>query len=199
MRQKLLDSNKKILVSFKYLSRIMKILASGGKMYLLFIVLFAVLFGVMPSVSILIMQEIVNTLQASDRNLEYVIILIAGYIGIDIFKGIAGMLSGYMESVLQMKAGITLKISVLEKVRELTLRDFETTETYNLILRAIGTGVGTLYSFFKSFVLVLQSLINLIMFSMILLAWHWWLLPVIFVIPMVSIAFSIESGLILLT
>jgi len=186
MRQKLHEYYSKSSVSLNYLFRTLKILASGGKLYLLIIMLFTVAFGAMPSISILVMQEIVNTLQESDRNFEYIFMLISIYIGIDIFKGIAGMLSGYIENVLQMKAAITLKMSVLEKVEELSLQDFENSETYNLIQRAAGIGIGTLYSFFKSFLLVFQLLINLVMFSMILITWHWWLLPIIFVIPIIN-------------
>lgn len=186
MINKLRERHKKAYEAFTYVKRIMKILASGGKVYLFLIVLFAVVFGVIPSVSILVMQEIVNALQASNVSFEQLVILIALYIGIDVLSGIAGLVSGYIESKLQMKAGITLNLSVLEKVKELTLKDFENSETYNLIQRAVGTGIGTLFSFFKSFVLVFQSLISLIMFSMILLSWRWWILPVIFVMPLVN-------------
>ena len=169
-----------------YFKRIMKILASGGKIYLFVIVLFAVSFGVIPSVSILVMQEIVNALQSDNQNFEHVLMFATLYIGIDIFSKIAGLVTGYIESTLQMKAGITLNMSVLEKVRELTLKDFENSETYNLIQRAVGTSISTLFSFFKSFVLVFQSLITLVMFSVILLSWRWWILPIIFIIPLVN-------------
>jgi len=194
MIKKLRDHHKKIVVSLNYLFRILKILASGGKIYLILIALFAIIFAVSPSVSILVMQDIINTLQASKQNTEYIVMLIAIYIGIDIFKGVAGMISSYIENVLQMKAEITLKMSVLEKVRELSLKDFENSETYNLIQRAIGTGINTLFSFFKSFVFVFQSLISLIMFSLILLSWHWWLIPIIFIMPVVSALVTVHFG-----
>jgi len=184
--QKLRERHQKIFTTFNYLSRILKILASGGKFYLILILLFAVFFGALPGISILVMQEIVNTLQTAERSLDYIIMLIAVYIGIDIFTGIAGTFSGYIENVIQMKSGITLKMSLLEKVKELSLKDFENTETYNLIQRAMGTSIGNIFSFFKSFVYIFQSLINLIMFSMILLSWHWWLLPIIIIVPVIS-------------
>ena len=177
---------KKIHTAFNYLSRILKILATGGKINLFTVVIITILFGTMPGISVLIMQEIINSIQISGQNFNYILLLIAIYIGIDIFKGLASMLSGYMESVLQMKAGITLNLTVLEKIRELSLKDFENSETYNLIQRAVGITISNLYSFFKSFFLIFQSLINLIMFSMILLSWHWWLLPVIFIMPIIQ-------------
>ena len=186
MRLKLREHYKKTSTAFYYLSRILKILATGGKFNLVTVVIITVLFGAMPGISVLIMQEIINSIQVSGQNFNHILLLIAIYIGIDIVKGIASMLSGYMESVLQMKAGITLNLTVLEKVRELSLKDFENSETYNLIQRAVGITISNLYSFFKSFFLIFQSLINLVMFSLILLSWQWWLLPVIFVMPIIQ-------------
>jgi len=186
VRLKLREHYKKTSTAFYYLSRILKILATGGKFNLVTVVIITVLFGAMPGISVLIMQEIINSIQVSGQNFNHILLLIAIYIGIDIVKGIASMLSGYMESVLQMKAGITLNLTVLEKVRELSLKDFENSETYNLIQRAVGITISNLYSFFKSFFLIFQSLINLVMFSLILLSWQWWLLPVIFVMPIIQ-------------
>jgi len=177
---------KKISEVISYFKRIVKILSSAGKPYLVVIIVLAIIFGVIPGISILVMQEIVNTLQASERSFEYIMRLVAIYVGIDIFSGVMGLISGYVEGIVQMKAGITLNVSVLEKVKELNLKDFENSETYNLIQRAVGTGINSMFSFFKSFIHVFQSLINLVVFSLILITLRWWLLPVIFFMPIIS-------------
>jgi len=186
MVHKLRERIKKGLEMFNLLFRAIRILASAGRLSLVAIVFFAIVFGVMPSISILVMQTIVNTLQAGGQGFEYIVMLVAIYIGLDVFGGLASFISGYIESVLQMKAGITLKMSVLEKTKDLSLRDFENSETYNLIQRAMSMNIGQLFSFFKSFVLVFQSLITLIAFGVILVSWRWWMLPVIFFMPIVN-------------
>lgn len=185
---------KKISEVTKYFKRILRILSSAGKMYMIIIVLLAIFFGVTPSISVLVMQKIVNALQTNNQNLNYIFICIAIYIAIDIFSGIAEMFSGYVESVLQMRASVTLNMSVVEKVREFSLKDFEDSETYNLIQRANNIDISQLFSFFKSFILVFQSIINLTMFSLILLSWKWWLLPVIFIVPIINIFVSAFFG-----
>jgi len=184
--QKLREHFQSVFVSLDFLMRILKILASGGRLYLMVIMLLAIIFGVLPSISIMVMQEIVNTLQVAEQGFGYISALIAIYIVIDVFKGAAGAFSGYIESVIKMKSEITLKMSLLEKVKELSLKDFENTETYNLIQRAMSTSIESLFSFFKSFVLIFQSFINLVMFSIILLSWHWWLFPIIIVAPIIG-------------
>lgn len=184
----------KVVEAVKYFVRIIQILACAGKLYLVTIVLLAIAFGIIPSISVLVMQEIVNTLQTSIRSFEQIVVLIIVYIGIDFLGGVLGLISGYVENMLQMKAAITLDMSVLEKVKELNLRDFEDSETYNLIQRAMGTGISRLFSFFKSFVLFFQSLISLVMFSIILLSWKWWLLPLVFVMPIINTFVSAHFG-----
>ena len=69
----------KISEAFNYLIRTMRILAAAGRGYLFIIVFFAIIFGIVPSLSILIMQEIVNTLQMGESDLSYILILIAIY------------------------------------------------------------------------------------------------------------------------
>ena len=194
MNQNLRELFKKISEMLTFFLRVIKMLASGGKIYLIAIVMFAIAFGVMPSISILIMQAIINTLQVGGSSFDYIAMLIAIYIGIDVFGGLAGLASGYVESVLQMKAGITLKMSILEKTKELTLKDFEDSETYNLIQRAVGMNIGQLFAFFKSFVLAFQSLITLVMFSLIMVSWRWWILPIIFVMPLVNTLIAAYFG-----
>jgi len=183
MTQQLSTLLAKASETIKYFKRIMKILSSAGKIYLAIIVLFAVIFGVMPSISILVMQEIVNNLQTAGRSFDTIVRFVAIYIAMDVFSGFMGLASGYIESIVQMKASITLNMSVLEKVKELSLKHFEDSETYNLIQRAVSTNISQLFSFFKAFITVFQSLINPVAFSLILVTWRWWLLPIIFIMP----------------
>lgn len=174
----------KITSSIGYFTRIIKILSSAGPMYLVGVILLAIVFGIFPGISILFMQQIVNSLQTGmgDR----LFLLIGGYILLDVLSSGLGLLSGYIESKLQMKAGITLNMTLLEKVQDLTLKDFENANTYDLIQRAKGVGIGQMFGFFKSFITVFQSLITLVMFSAILFTFRWWLVPLVFVMPGLS-------------
>ena len=63
----------------RYFTRIMKILSSAGRIYLVNIMFLAVIFGVIPSISVLVMQEIVNALQTGHQTLHYILILVLVY------------------------------------------------------------------------------------------------------------------------
>lgn len=185
---------KKIFEITKYLGKSIKILSEAGKIYLLIVVLFAIISGVLPSVSTLLMQKIVNILQIGNQDLEYMLMLIAIYISIDFIKAIVGMLSGYIDNILQIKASITFNMSIVEKIKEFSLKDFENSDTYDIIKRASDVNITKIYGFFKTFVSLIQSIINLTIFSLILLSWHWWIIPIIICIPIINTLFTVYFG-----
>lgn len=194
MPQQIKQKYRKATQMMNFFVRVIKILTTGGKLYLAAIVIFAIIFGIMPSISILVMQSLINTLQSGDMGFDHIAMLIAIYIGLDMFSGLVGFVSSYVENVLQMKAGITLKMSILEKTKEFSLKDFEDSETYNSIQRVINMNANQLFAFFKSFVLAFQSLITLIAFGAILISWRWWMLPVIFIMPVINSIVSTFFG-----
>lgn len=178
----------------EYFVRVLKILSNAGKAYLIAIVILSIFSGIIPSISTLFMQEIINTLQQGTKDINYIIIIIGIYIFIDLVSGIVNTLSTYIESMLQLKTSAIYNMSIIEKVKDFSLKDFENSEIYDMIQRANTTDANLLYNFFKSAVLALQLIINLIMFSVILLSWKWWLLPFIFIMPIMNIIITAFLG-----
>lgn len=66
------------------------------------------------------------------------------YILIDIIQSLLSLASSYCESRFQMKDSLMVNMSILEKVKEFSLKDFEDSEIYDLLQRAEG-------NFFKNF------------------------------------------------
>ena len=60
---------KKAKLAHKYLIRVLKLLSRAGKIYIFPIVFLGLLSSIIPSTSVRIMQEIVNSLQLSAENL----------------------------------------------------------------------------------------------------------------------------------
>lgn len=185
---------QKALLAVKYFLRVISLLSEAGKFYIVMVILFALIFSVTPSITVLIMQEIINTVQISANNLNYLIKLLFFYIAIDIISGIASLSSGYFENKFQMKASLIINMSILEKVKEFSLKDFEDSETYDLLQRAMKVGFTRMFAFFKSFVLLFQSFTNVILFSLILFSWKWWIIPFILIIPLVNTVITAHFG-----
>ena len=178
--------SQKLKQVISYFGRTLKLLSECGKGYIFFILTLAVIFSVFPSVSTLIMREIINTLQVSSSNWRYLWNLLFAYILIDIIQSLLSLASSYCESRFQMKGSLMVNMSILEKVKEFSLKDFEDSEIYDLLQRAMKVTFSRIFAFFKSFVLLFQSLINILLFSLILILWKWWLIPVILIVPIVN-------------
>lgn len=180
------EKSKKFKQIISYFSRTLKLLSECGKGYIFLILTFAVVSSVFPSISTLIMREIINTLQISSSNWRYLCNLLIAYIFIDIIQSFLSLASGYCESRFQMKGSLIVNMSILEKVKEFSLKDFEDSEIYDLLQRAMKVTFARIFGFFKSFILLFQSLINILLFGLILISWKWWLIPVILIVPVVN-------------
>ena len=185
---------QKLKLSLRYLLRILKLLNSAGKVYILPIVFLGLASSVIPSASALIMQEIVNSLQLFAEDLGCLLKLLLAYIALDVVQRIFSVVSGYCEHRSQMNGTLAVQMSILEKVKEFSLKDFEDSETYDLLQRAMNVNFTRIFGFFKSFLLLAQSLINIVLFSLILLSWKWWLVPLILMIPIVSTCVNTYFG-----
>ncbi|MDU5082511.1 MAG: ABC transporter ATP-binding protein [Bacillota bacterium] len=177
---------KKTSLAIKYFLRILSLLSKAGKKYIFYIIFFALIFSITPSMSLLLMEKIINTLQLSTHGLNYIIKLLIIYISIDLVNGISSLLSNYFENIFQMKISLIIDRSILEKTREFSLKDFEDSETYDRIQRALSVTSSRIFNFFKSFISMFQLLINIILFSLILLSWNWWIVPLILLIPLIN-------------
>lgn len=177
---------QKVKQIINYFCRALKLLSECGKGYIFLIFIFSAVFSVFPSISTLIMREIINTLQVSSSNWRYLCNLLIAYILIDILQSFLSLISGYCESRFQMKGSLVVNMSILEKVKEFSLKDFENSEIYDLLQRALKVTFARIFGFFKSFILLFQSLINILLFSLILISWKWWLIPVILIVPIIN-------------
>ena len=181
-------------MAINYLMRVLKLLKRAGRIYIILIVFFALIFSVTPSISVLIMKEIINTLQISMSSFSYIFKLLIIYIFIDVVQAFTYLFSQYCESKFQMKGSLIINMSILEKVKEFSLQDFEDSETYDLLKRAMKVDFTRIFSFFKSFVLLIQSSINIILFATIVISWKWWIIPIILIIPLINTIFTAYFG-----
>ncbi len=180
------ENLQKIKQVANYFLRTVKLLLKCGKGYIFLILVFSVVFSVFPSISTLMMREIINTLQVSADNWKYLCSVLIIYIIIDIVQSLLSLLSNYLENRFQMKGSLIVNMSVLEKIKDFSLKDFEDSEIYDLLQRAMKVTFARIFGFFKSFVLLFQSLINILLFSLILVSWKWWLIPVILIVPIIN-------------
>ncbi|MEG1311706.1 MAG: ABC transporter ATP-binding protein [Romboutsia sp.] len=159
--------------------RVSKLLFSINRKYMIFLIIFTVLLGVFPSISILLLQKIINEVQIEGISLSDVSIYISIYILIDIVTSIISNVLGYFSFKLKYLVSLVVNKKILDKASELELADFENSEVYNLIQRAQGQSGDKIYSYFIYLLSIGQSIITVITSSYILFTWNMWVGPLI--------------------
>lgn len=174
----------------KYFVRFFQMMKTQERVYLVLVSIISISIGVFPVISTLIFQEIINILQMSNSTIDYVLNLVLLYTLISVLQRILGVFSVYYEKKLKMRMAIGLDMSIVEKPGELTLKDFENANTYDIIQRASNINIEQVFSFFKAVILVIQFLISLVIYTSIIFNWKPILIPVIYIFPLISVATS---------
>ena len=194
MQEKQQSRLNKLMFSITYYGRVFGLMGQAGKWPIMLICVLSLLLCITPSVSTLIMQEIINKLQMVDSSLPCIINLLILYVAIDAITSFASLGITYCESRFQIRAAHVVNMSILRKVGEFTLKDFENSETYDLLQRAMNVGIARMYAFFKSVILISQAFINVVLFSGILFMWKRWLVALVLLLPIINMFVTSHLG-----
>lgn len=102
------------------------------------IIFLSILTGALPIVTLLISQELLNSLVVAEREFKYSFIVLGVYIVVSIFTDIIMNMSAYMQTLYQYKLQYRLQYMIMDRCTRLNLRDFEEAETYNRIEKISG-------------------------------------------------------------
>ena len=138
-----------ILVVF---CKCLKLIFAYSKPYVVLTITVNILLGILPAVSLVVLQDILNQVQLNINDMHRLIIMIIVYISIDIFTTLITAVYNYYTSKVSLDLDLKLRLSVLEKALALKMEDFENTETFNMINRASNEGNSKIITFFSSIV-----------------------------------------------
>ena len=181
----------------KLFYRIIKMLILTGWVNIVFLLSCSVIISVMPLITTLMLQKIINSIQLHGVDKYYwnqMAIYLILYIIIDFFNGLIILANGYISSTIQFKASHSLKMMTIEKILGLSLKDFEDPETYNTIKKVNSIGFERIYSFFYSIIEIIQSIISIGLFGIILIQWQIWIVPLILIVPVINAVIEIKFG-----
>ena len=125
-------------------------------------ILLAFLLGVLTSLSLLIMEWIMNNVQLSTVSVYQIVLLCALYIGIEIIILSTSTFQNYLSFIINKKVDFKFCMWLLRKVSNLELIDFEISETNDLINRAKEQLNGKIVPAYMAYIGVLQSFVFLI-------------------------------------
>ncbi|ELC8442624.1 ABC transporter ATP-binding protein [Clostridium perfringens] len=168
--------------------RVYKILKDINKYYVFIILIFAILLGVLPTISTILIQKLLNIIQSDSGNYNILILILFSYLMVDLVLMGIGNFKNYYVSIFQMKVNLKVNKQILEKASGLSLKHYEDTEYYNIIQRAQNQSGENVLDYFTNFVTAIQLIISFISISFILFKWKKW---TILLIILVSISNSL--------
>ena len=168
-----------------------KLLFSYSKAYVVLTIFANVVLGILPALSLILMQKILNQLQLGSIEISLIVVLIIMYVAIDLCNAIITALYNYYTTKISLHLGKSLTVKLLDKALKLKIEDFENTEIYNMINRAQSEGNSKIISFYTSIIAAFKALISIFSSLMILMTFELWIIIPILIIPIIEYIFSL--------
>ena len=168
------------------LIRTVRLIWRNDRKYIFVSSVSTILLALLPAMSLLTMQNIINLLQVGKIRINEIFMYIGIYISIDLFQTLIQSLVGLFNTKFRLNFNLMIKEKILEKSKNLRLKDYEDSETYDMIRLAQSEGGEKLISYFMMFVQIIGTIITMISYMTILLSFRTWLVLVVFTIPIIK-------------
>lgn len=150
--------------------------------------------GIIPALSMITMQKIINNLQTEKATLKAYIFLVLIYIGIDILDSIISSFYNLYYTKFSAEFDKYIKVKLLEKAVSLSLKDFENSETFNIINRAKSQGGQNILEFYVSFTTALKVIVKISSSVLILSSFKTWMIFAVLIFPVFKYLYSLKIG-----
>lgn len=185
---------KDIAGSLIQLPKTMSILNRVDGKMLKGILVLSMLAGVVPVVTLLISQELLNSLVIVDRDFYRSIIILVVYIAASVLADILMNATAYLQSLYQYKLQYRLQYMIMDRCTRLKLRDFEEAETYNRIEKISGEISYRPFQTFLAVTSMLSAVVTMTSSVFIIFAWSPLMALLLLTVPMASLFYYLKIG-----
>lgn len=166
-----------------------KIIFEYNKKYIFIILISMIITGIVPPVSTLVSQEIINGIQKK-TDIKQIFIIICIYIFIDLFSIIFNYFIAYYKKKFTLNFSRDFDNNLLTKSTKLGLKKFENSVTYDMINRAQYEADGKLLGYFETFMTILSYIITMFSYLTMLLMFNPIIVGVIIIMPIIKFIIS---------
>lgn len=158
---------------------------------MLAMMLISILKVVMPFITLLALQEILNLAQKSiySNLLVYIVIYFMSLVGWKILD----LSFDYTQGMFKVKINFDINCLIIDKSQKLNLSDYENSDTYDKLQRALKETTSA-FQCISSIFRILTSLISLVGSLIIIILWRWYLVGALIFVPIVSFYFTTKIG-----
>ncbi|MCR5835333.1 MAG: ABC transporter ATP-binding protein/permease [Lachnospiraceae bacterium] len=184
---------KKVMKDLGYFPDTIKLICRYDKKHFFIVIVLCLIIGIVPSVSLLLSQQMINGISAG-KNLTIVFIYLVFYVLVSLLSEYLGCFKNYTETYLQNNVNYGLNCMVMEKCKKLSLMDFENSVTYDKLQRIQSEISFKPYQMLQLILGIISTAATLISSITILILWKPWCAVFLIIIPVLSSLYYINLG-----
>lgn len=164
--------------------------------YIMLSIIVNVILGILPTISLIMMQRIINFIQLGNTKLNIIGLYVFLYVSVDILTSIISNLYGKYNTRITLEFTQNVEVKLLKKVTSLELEDFEDSELHNMISRARNEGSTKIMGFFTSTLTIGKQILSIITSTMIVSLYQPLLLIFILALPIIKYLYAFKMNII---
>ncbi len=173
-----MENRKRINIkkTISNLYEVFKLLLKLKKRYLLFAIILSTLITFIPFVTLLLSQALLNGLQNENTKLNVLILILGIYIGFQLVGIFLNIMNTYFLGKYNEYVSCELSKYFDMLCSNLSIRDFETATTYDMIQRAEYEMGMRPVNVLNNMISLINGLIGISFTIVILIRWHLWII-----------------------
>nr|WGD87952.1 ABC transporter ATP-binding protein [Bacillus subtilis] len=185
---------KEPLFIMKQMPKTIKLIFTLERSLFLKLILFSIITGILPIVSLYISQELINSLVTIRKDVSVVISIFLTYLGVSFCSELISQVSEYYNGKFQLNIGYKLNYKVMKKSSNLALKDFENPEIYDKLERVTKEISYKPYQIIQAIITMTTSFVTLLSSIAFLMSWNPKVSLLLLVIPVISLFYFLKIG-----
>ncbi len=185
---------KELLFIMKQMPKTIKLIFTLERSLFLKLILFSIITGILPIVSLYISQELINSLVTIRKDVSVVISIFLTYLGVSFCSELISQISEYYNGKFQLNIGYKLNYKVMKKSSNLALKDFENPEIYDKLERVTKEISYKPYQIIQAIITMTTSFVTLLSSIAFLMSWNPKVSLLLLVIPVISLFYFLKIG-----
>lgn len=187
-----MKDNNSYVNTLQVIKKVVKYLAKFNRYYLSISTLNMIIQGLLPSAMLLLFQRIINVLQTKGYELNYLLKMVVIYCLCSLFSEWLVYLYTYYTNIVSAEFDKKINIEMMNKASNLSLKDFENSQTYDVINRAQSQSGASILSFISQCLEMIRSGVTIISMFVLLITYRWWMAIVVILIPVIKCVVTIK-------
>lgn len=180
--------------AIRQLPRTIAILLKVDRHSVFQILVLSVAAGVFPVVTLVLSQELINSLVRENRAFRdtlmiFVIYILAGFLG-----EVIAELQGYIQKKYQYLLQYKLNYFVMEQCTQMTLKDFESSAMYDRVEKITGEISYRPYQMLLSLIGMVTAVVTMASSVIFLFLWNPVVSLLLFIVPVISVFYYLKIG-----